>query len=117
MSNKNAAKTDDLETDPFAVPDAAPDEPLDDGLDEIENVSQMIQRFDVDRRRITLKPKQKTRVPRGYARLRVGVNTHGDKLPSVVAMLTNGNVLPVAIEQRLDKDGRAMTKNIPGKNV
>ena len=92
------------------VADVGGAEEFSDGMVEIVNVSSMTAKFNLGKQAIVLPPKKTMRVATAYGVLRIGANPKGDKLPSVVATLTNDMVQPADETQRISKDGRTVMK-------
>lgn len=75
------------------------DEIVGDGTTEAINVSSDVARFEIDGVRHAMKPRERRRFPTGYCAQRVFTGSSGakrDPLPSVIELLTNKRVLPVA---------------------
>lgn len=66
---------------------------VDDGKMTVVNAGGLPMTFNIGHTKITLKPGQKTRIEKMYALPQSGINPKGDPIPSVIEMLTDGNVV------------------------
>jgi len=62
---------------------------------EVQNVSSAVATFNLEQRKITLKPGQKTTVEKRFTVRRDTENGRGDSLPSIISMLSGDRVKPV----------------------
>jgi len=68
---------------------------IDDDCEECINISDAPAKFQLDNHTVTLKPKQKVRVPKAYTTKRV-FKEGNDPMPSVIELETGKRVLPVS---------------------
>lgn len=77
----------------FEVPEG---DEVDDGCEDVINISGQPARFNIGQTPIILKPGQSTRVLRAYTAEVAGAGQQGDTLPPVVMRLTDNRVVPAS---------------------
>lgn len=77
----------------FEVPDG---DEVDDGCEDVINISSQPAKFNIGENKIILKPGQSTRVLRAYTTEVAGAGQQGDTLPPVIMRLTDNRVVPAS---------------------